>query len=119
MQSGFVTLLNANLTLPYITSVNSGVNRDTINATNLVRGIFGMKTFVQRTTATTELEDVRCNLCGRDVEKNHIGYFEDHISITKMWGYHSPFDGEEHEVDFCVDCYRGLTAQFAIPPQVS
>jgi len=77
-----------------------------------------MKTFENRQAMVPELAAVRCNLCGRDVEKNSVGYLEDHISLTKMWGYHSPYDGEAHEIDLCVDCYDGWTKQFEIPPQV-
>jgi len=82
------------------------------------RGSLGMRTFIERPAVVPELTDVRCNLCGRDVEKNKMGYFEDHISINKMWGYHSPYDGEAHAIDLCVDCYQGLASQFEIPPQV-
>ena len=77
-----------------------------------------MKTFLDRAAVLPEVTDVCCNYCGRDVEKDTTGYFEDHISITKNWGYHSPYDGESHIIDLCVDCYRDWTSQFEIPPQV-
>ena len=77
-----------------------------------------MKTLVDRPVMQPEVDSVKCNLCGRNVEKNAAGYFEDHISLTKMWGYHSPFDGEAHAIDLCVDCYKGWTSQFEIPPQI-
>ena len=77
-----------------------------------------MKTFLDRPTVLPEVTDVRCNYCGRDVEKDTTGYFEDHISLTKHWGYHSPYDGESHIIDLCVDCYQDWTSQFEIPVQV-
>ncbi|MCL2225675.1 MAG: hypothetical protein FWB96_11975 [Defluviitaleaceae bacterium] len=78
-----------------------------------------MRVFLERTTLTPQLSNVRCNSCGRDVEKEDPGYFEDHISLTKSWGYHSPYDGETHDIDLCVDCYQGWVNQFEIPPYVT
>lgn len=77
-----------------------------------------MKTFLQRPAVLPEVADVRCNDCGRHVAKDVTGYFEDHISLTKDWGYHSPYDGQSHTIDLCIDCYKSWTAQFEIPPQV-
>ena len=77
-----------------------------------------MRVFLERTTLTPQLSNVRCNVCGRDVEKEDPGYFEDHISITKRWGFHSPFDGEEHDIDLCVDCYQDWISRFEIQPHV-
>ncbi|MCL2572290.1 MAG: hypothetical protein FWE11_07785 [Defluviitaleaceae bacterium] len=78
-----------------------------------------MRVFLDQTTVRPELTDVSCNVCGRDVDKNVSGYFEDHLTISKSWGYHSPYDGEIHAIDVCVDCYADWTAQFEIPPKVS
>jgi len=77
-----------------------------------------MKSFLSRPAIVPEVVAVQCNYCGRDVEKDEFGYFEDHISLEKDWGYHSPFDGEVHTIDLCVDCYQEWTAQFEIPTQV-
>jgi len=77
-----------------------------------------MKVFLERTASVEELTDVRCNSCGRDVDKEPFGYFEDHISLSKTWGYHSPFDGETHIIDICLDCYQDWIAGFEIPPYV-
>ena len=77
-----------------------------------------MRVFLERSVMTPYLTDVRCNSCGRDVDKNHAGYFEDHVSLSKTWGYHSPFDGEAHAIDLCVDCYSDWITRFEIPPQV-
>jgi hypothetical protein len=75
-----------------------------------------MRIFTEQSVVTPKLSDVRCNSCGKDVDRNHVGYFEDHVSLSKTWGYHSPFDGEEHDIDLCVDCYKGWIAHFEIPP---
>ncbi|MCL1786562.1 MAG: hypothetical protein FWG38_01135 [Defluviitaleaceae bacterium] len=68
-----------------------------------------MKTFRDR---------VCCNQCGRGIEKDATGYVEDYILLTKDWGYHSPYDGESHTINLCVDCYKDWTQHFTIPPQV-
>jgi len=81
-------------------------------------GEMGMRMFLEKTVVQPQLSDVRCNACGRDVTRNSAGYFEDHIALSKSWGYHSPFDGEAHAIDLCVNCYQGWVASFEIPPQV-
>ena len=77
-----------------------------------------MRVFMERDVIQPELADVRCNFCGQDVHKNAVGYFEDHISLSKTWGYHSPYDGEAHAIDLCVGCYQDWIKQFEIPPNV-
>jgi hypothetical protein len=52
------------------------------------------------------------------VEKEDPGYLEDHVSLSKTWGYFSPFDGEAHNIDLCVDCYQGWISHFEIPPYI-
>ena len=78
-----------------------------------------MRVFLERSIPTEQLSDVRCNYCGRDVEKENQGYFEDHVSLSKTWGYFSPFDGEAHNIDLCIDCYQDWITQFEIPPYSS
>jgi len=77
-----------------------------------------MISFIERTMIVPEVHSVLCNVCGREVAKNAIGYFEDYLSLTKDWGFHSPFDGEAHEIELCVDCYTAWTKSFEIPPSV-
>jgi len=77
-----------------------------------------MRLLVERNIVTAHLADVQCNSCGRSVEKDNVGYYEDHVSLSKTWGYHSPFDGEAHAIDLCVNCYRDWIAHFEIPPHV-
>ena len=78
-----------------------------------------MRVFLEQSVVKQALSDVRCNVCGRSVSKDASGYFEDHIAISKAWGYHSPYDGETHVIDVCVDCYQDWTVQFEIPPKIS
>jgi len=77
-----------------------------------------MKTFTDHAISVQEITDVCCNECGRAVEKNAFGYFEDYISLEKNWGYHSPYDGESHSIDLCLDCYNGWISKFQIPPDI-
>ncbi|MCL1842343.1 MAG: hypothetical protein FWF79_00865 [Defluviitaleaceae bacterium] len=75
-----------------------------------------MRAFIERSVVVPQLSDIRCNSCGRDVDKNAVGYFEDHVSLSKTWGYHSPYDGEAHDIDLCVNCYQNWITNFEIPP---
>ena len=77
-----------------------------------------MKVFLERAVTQEALDEVSCNLCGRQVGKNDFGYFEDHLSITKTWGYGTTADGETHAFDICFDCYSDITDSFVIPPGV-
>ena len=77
-----------------------------------------MRVFLEKTIVKPALTDVTCNVCGRGVSKDAFGYFEDHLSICKNWGYHSPYDGETHAIDLCIDCYQGWVDGFEIPPKV-
>jgi len=77
-----------------------------------------MRIFLEKPVMLPELDNVHCNVCGREVKKNSVGYFEDHVSLTKNWGFHSPYDCEAHSIDLCVDCYKDWTSHFEIPPQV-
>jgi len=76
-----------------------------------------MKIFVERTIAKEVLDEVRCNGCGHQIEKNDFGYFEDHLSVSKTWGYGSPIDGDYHTFDLCFKCYSEMTDRFKIPPE--
>jgi len=78
-----------------------------------------MRVFMEQNVVKQALSDVRCNVCGRSIMKDASGYFEDHVAISKAWGYHSPYDGETHVIDICIECYQNWTAQFEIPPKVS
>ena len=77
-----------------------------------------MKIFMDRCLTREAPDEVSCNLCGRKVGKNDFGYFEDHLSVTKTWGYGTIADGETHSFDFCIDCYSDLADRFVIPPKV-
>jgi hypothetical protein len=75
-----------------------------------------MKLFSEKTVVKQEVSDVRCNACGRDIAKDTCGYLSDYVSLSKHWGYHSPYDGEAHAIDLCIDCYRAWINNFEIPP---
>ena len=76
-----------------------------------------MKFYEEKTIIFREVADVKCNACGSAVGKNVCGYMQDYVSLSKEWGYHSPFDGEAHAIDLCVDCYQGWIGKFKIPPE--
>ena len=78
-----------------------------------------MRVFLEKTVTKHELTDICCNVCGRGINQDDSGYFEDHVTFSKSWGYHSPFDGESHAIDLCVECYQAWIRQFQIPPNVT
>ena len=65
-----------------------------------------------------ELGDIRCNQCGVMIQKNPQGYFEDHVSLTKDWGYGTAYDGQTHKIDICLACYNQWTGGFEVPVEV-
>ncbi|MCL1863417.1 MAG: hypothetical protein FWF78_07620 [Defluviitaleaceae bacterium] len=75
-----------------------------------------MRVFSSCSVETPKVSDIQCNSCGEKVEKNKVGYFHDHVSVSKTWGYHSPYDGEAHDIDLCIGCYKDWIAHFEIPP---
>ncbi len=75
-----------------------------------------MKVFAEKTVIRPQLEEVRCNKCGRALRKAGGDYFEDYLSVTKTWGYHSPMDGETHSFDLCAECFAEFVRGFKIPP---
>ena len=75
-----------------------------------------MKLYAKKGVIRHEPNEVRCNVCGKAVARNEWGYFMDYISLSKAWGFHSPFDGEAHDMDVCVDCYSMWIKEFNIPP---
>lgn len=80
-----------------------------------------MKVFLDRTLDrkldAEQVEKVNCNQCGREIGKNVFGYLEDHLSVTKTWGYGTSSDGETQEFELCFDCYSNMTEKFVIPPR--
>jgi len=62
------------------------------------------------------VQDIFCNICGEKIQKNKLGYFEDFLGINKTWGYHSPFDGETHDFDICLNCYKEILDKMKIKP---
>ena len=75
-----------------------------------------MRVVLERSVVAPHVSNVNCNQCGRDIDKDQVGYFEDHVSLEKTWGYHSPYDGDVHIIDICVDCYTDWINNFEIPP---
>ena len=75
---------------------------------------------IHKTAITIKEEDtlheIVCNICGEKILKNEFGYFEDFLEINKTWGYHSSFDGETHDFDICMQCYKKFLDEMKIKP---
>ena len=61
-----------------------------------------------------DVQEIFCNVCGTEIKKNSFGYYDQHLSVEKQWGYGSPFDSETHSFDICHDCYESLIKTFKI-----
>lgn len=64
----------------------------------------------------TENKKTICNCCGREL-KCFGGRYEDHLHITKNWGYLSAQDGTAEEMDICQDCLAEWERTFVIAPR--
>jgi len=78
-----------------------------------------MRKTIEVCKSVPETVEIICNACGKPLARNGHGYFPDHLEITKHWGYDSPFDGEIHSFDVCVECYEAGIKKFAIPAEIS
>jgi ribosomal-protein-alanine N-acetyltransferase len=62
-----------------------------------------MRRYKEVSVTVKQIDEVTCNGCGRVLSK-----YEDSLSIDKKWGYGTPYDGETHSLDLCVDCYTKI-----------
>ncbi len=60
---------------------------------------------------------VFCNRCGREIKIIHPESGANYLSVDKLWGYGSRFDGEAHSFDLCEDCYELMISEFKISPK--
>ena len=66
----------------------------------------------------TKIKLIVCNMCACDIDITSNPYVDNHISIEKMWHYGSPFDGELHSIDLCLECYDKLLQILRIAPNL-
>ena len=78
-----------------------------------------MRIFSERAIAKESLDKIICNQCGQEINKNDFGYFEDHLSVSKTWGFGTAIDGETHKFDLCFNCYTDLIGKFKFPPETN
>jgi hypothetical protein len=65
--------------------------------------------------ASKELDKVRCNHCGKELEVVHGIVKEGVFSMDMAWGYFSEKDGQIHSFDLCEECYDYFVSQFQVP----
>lgn len=66
-----------------------------------------------------ELQEVRCNLCGKEM-KLEQGYLKEGcFAGEQVFGYFSKKDGFRHSFDLCENCYDKFVETFAIPVDIS
>ena len=73
-----------------------------------------MKKYTEVSQNKKILSEVICNSCGEPIEKTDSGRFHDYLSVGKSWGYLSDLDGEVHEFDLCLGCYKEIVRGFAV-----
>ena len=71
-----------------------------------------MKKYTEVLQNKKTLSEVICNSCGNGIEKTDCGRFHEYLSVEKTWGYLSEFDGEVHEFDLCIGCYKKIIEGF-------
>ncbi len=76
-----------------------------------------MRKYTQKETVQENLEQVFCNCCGKEIPKDHFGYFHDYVHIEKQWNYFSQKDGEQYTFDICESCFDAWIKGFSISPQ--
>jgi hypothetical protein len=74
-----------------------------------------MRKTVEKLKSVDDTAEIYCNICGGALSTDSFGYFPDHLSVDKKWGYASDFDNERHEFDICAQCYKKLISSFVIP----
>ena len=73
-----------------------------------------MKLLKPKTIIQYEIDEVKCNCCGKPIINDSFGYTQDYLSVKKHWGYFSTMDTEKHEFDLCEDCYKEIISNFKI-----
>lgn len=63
----------------------------------------------------SQLENVVCNKCGRQLVVENGIVKEGCFSADKVFGYFSSRDGIRHRFDLCEACYDALIREFSIP----
>lgn len=75
-----------------------------------------MKKLESKTITEYKVTEIVCNSCGKTIPQDKFGHRADCLSVDKIWGYGSCFDGESHSFDLCDQCYSNFIKGFKIPP---
>jgi hypothetical protein len=78
-----------------------------------------MRNFDTALVSISILKTITCNCCGEDIRMNTTEVLDDFVHIHKQWGYLSPYDGENHNIDLCNNCYSNIIKTFKIPPTIT
>lgn len=66
-----------------------------------------------------KVNEIYCNVCGRQIKMENGILKEDVFEATKEWGYFSKKDLEVHKFNICEDCYEEMISKFKIPVYIS
>ncbi|MCD7884038.1 MAG: hypothetical protein LUI87_10125 [Lachnospiraceae bacterium] len=66
----------------------------------------------------SEQKIVRCNGCGKTIERKKDMYREGVFLADQEWGYFSGKDGERHRFCLCEKCYDRMIRGFVLPVEI-
>lgn len=64
-------------------------------------------------------DKIVCNKCGRELVVENGIIKQDFIAVNKPWGYFSDKDGKTYKFILCEECSDRLTADFAVPVEIT
>jgi ribosomal-protein-alanine N-acetyltransferase len=94
-------------TITYRCTISS--KNDILSVVITRKGKSAMRKYKEVTITKNEIDRVICNGCGKEL----TGY-TDYLSVDKLWGYGTAYDGQTHRFDLCEECYNKLVAGFVI-----
>jgi hypothetical protein len=67
---------------------------------------------------STQIEWIGCNCCGQKIASQQESERASFLSVSKVWGYFSKWDGSRHSFDICEACYEKMVQGWKYPPDI-
>jgi protein-arginine kinase activator protein McsA len=71
---------------------------------------------MKRYDEETKTEWMICNCCGQKIARQQEYDRVAVLTVSKVWGYFSKWDGSRHSFDICEDCYEKMIQSWKYPP---
>jgi protein-arginine kinase activator protein McsA len=79
-----------------------------------------MKNYTEVQVINNVISSTVCNCCGKEIKPAiyDMNNYVETINIRHSFGYFSKlfYDGEDHDLDVCEDCYMNWIKSFKIAP---